>query len=284
MKSYIIVITFFFSVVFSNCGLAKIVTLKIDKNLVVSAEYTTGDNDKPLLIFIHGFLQTNEFSTVKRLFNAFSDEGYPVLAPNLSLGISNRVQSLACESIHLHSLDSDTKEIARWVSWSTEQGYSNIILVGHSAGSVNITAYLAGNPAPEVHKTILISLTHFGPGRPDAFETEADEKKALQLIENRQNSLADFALSYCKHYVTLPASFLSYYRWSANSVIQGIGVKSSTNYIIIGSADKRISKDWLNAMQEASGNVRVIEGANHFFDQAHEFDLYDMVESIINDS
>ncbi|MBE9564350.1 MAG: DUF1749 domain-containing protein, partial [Proteobacteria bacterium] len=155
--------------VYSGALSAETVSIKVSKNITSVAEYRLGEPNKPLLIFVHGFLQTRAFSTVDRLLNSLHDGGFPVLAPTLSLGISNRAQALPCESIHLHSLNSDTDELGRWVEWANKRGYKEIVLIGHSAGSVNISAYLAGKIHPAVKKSILISLTHYGPDRPAAF-------------------------------------------------------------------------------------------------------------------
>ena len=262
---------------------AETVSLKSSKDIISTAEYLAGDKDKPLLIFIHGFLQTRDFSTVDRLSETLHESDYSVLSPTLSLGISNRAQALPCESIHLHSLDSDTEEIDRWVNWGSEQGYRDIILIGHSAGSVNITAYLAKGAHIAVKKTVLISLTHFGPGRPAAFETEEHAEQARKMLSEGDAGLAKFALAFCKEYVTTAENFLSYYDWSAEEVLQTINGGLSEDYIIIGSKDERIGQEWVSSLKKASGKIIVIDGASHFFDQSHEFDLSDSVEEIISD-
>ena len=154
-------------------------------------------------------------------------------------------------------------------------------MIGHSAGSVNITAYLAQGVHPAVKKSILISLTYYGPGRPAAFETAAHAETAREMLEKGDNGLGKFALAFCKEYVTTPENFLSYYNWSDQAVLRAINVDTSQNYIIIGSADNRIGKKWINSLQEASERVVVIEGASHFFDQSYEFDLLDSVEELL---
>lgn len=192
---------------YSNIIRAEAVSLIVSQDITATAEHLSGDSDKPLLIFIHGFLQTRSFSTVERLFNSLNESGYPVLAPTLSLGVSNRAQALPCESIHLHSLDSDTDEIGQWVEWGSAKGYKDIVLIGHSAGSVNITGYLAGKTHPSVKKTILISLTHYGPDRPAAFETEAHARVARDMLKKGDDGLVKFALAYCKDYVSTVKKF-----------------------------------------------------------------------------
>ena len=51
--------------------------------------------------------------------------------------------------------------------------------------------------------------------------------------------------------------------------------------VIIGTHDKRLSKEWRNLLLSKGINVVFINGANHFFDKAHEFDLADSVESLL---
>lgn len=266
---------------FSSLLQADIISLEMDQDKVATAEYRPGEEDKPLLIFIHGFLQTRDFSTVRRLADAMLENNYSVLSPTLTLGISNRAKSLACESIHLHSLDQDAVEIARWIDWAQQQGHEDIILLGHSAGSATITAYLANADSPVVRKTILISLTYFGENSPVNFETSALAGKARDMLKNGENGVAPFALSYCKQYVTTPENFLSYYDWSEQPILDAISRGQLINHIILGSSDERINPQWLAALQKTRNPVVIIDGANHFFDQEHEFDLLDAVETIL---
>lgn len=271
---------------YTNMVYANIVSIEISKNIVSTAEFRGGDVDKPLVIFIHGFLQTRRFSTIKRLADSLNDVGYPILVPTLSLGISNRTQSLDCESIHLHSLDDEAFEIAQWVDWSNQQNYTEVILLGHSAGSVSITAYLSRNSNSSVKKTILTSLTYFGLDRPEAYSFENPQfaQKALSMIEHGNKAVDKFALSYCKEFITTAENYLSYYNWSFNEVIGAINNSISDIQIIIGSQDERISTSWLNALRESKGKVTIINGAFHFFDAEYEFDLLDAVESILTSS
>jgi len=268
-------------VFFISVAQAEQVSLTLPEDIVATAEYERGEPGRPLVIFIHGFLQTHEFSTVNRLHTAINQSGYPVLSPTLSLGISNRAQSIPCESIHLHSLDNDSYEIETWVKWAENKGYQDIILVGHSAGSVNITSYLARNHNRTVSKAILVSLTYYGPGRPAAFETEAHADKAREMLKQGDNSLQEFALAYCKKYVSTADKFLSYYNWSDDRIIEAIDRSRSKDYVIIGSADDRITQGWLNKLEKSTAEVIVIDEASHFFDKSQEFDLQDAVEDIL---
>jgi pimeloyl-ACP methyl ester carboxylesterase len=112
---------------------ADLVDMQTGPGMTTQAEYRLGDASKPLILFIHGFLQTRDFSTVKRLADALADNGYSTLSPNLSLGISKRARSIPCESIHLHSLDNSAREIALWVEWARANGHDRIVVLGHRA-------------------------------------------------------------------------------------------------------------------------------------------------------
>ncbi len=265
--------------------LAEIVTQPVAPGINAKADYLHGDDDRPLLVFMHGFLQTYHFTTVKRLSEALNEDGYSTLSPNLSLGINERVQSLPCEAIHLHSLSDAAQELNYWIDWAINQGHDDIILIGHSAGSIAITAYLYQGSQHQVNKTILISLTHFGPDQPASFETQVLAEKARAVPASRRDELAPYALSFCEKYVTTAENYLSYYDWSSEQVLRALKRSWTDNYIILGSSDQRISDIWTESLQLARGRIIMIDGANHFFDQAHEFDLLETVELILdNDS
>ena len=261
---------------------AEIVTQTVAPGIKAKAEYLYGEAEQPLLIFMHGFLQTYQFSTVKRLSEALHESGFSILSPNLSLAINERVQSLPCEAIHLHSLTDAAQELSLWVDWGVRRGHDEIILIGHSAGSIAITAYLDQGSQSQVKKTILISLTHFGPDQPASFETVQLARLARAVPLEQRQQLQSYALSFCEKYVTTPDHYLSYYDWSGEKVLQALQRSWTDNYIILGGNDQRISELWTKSLQLARGRIIMIEGANHFFDQAYEFDLLETVELILD--
>ena len=263
---------------------AEIVQQEMPGQLLASADYRPGENGKPLLLFIHAFLQTRDFPTSRRLAEALNEEGYPALSPTLSLGISDRRNSLPCESLHLHSIDQEVEEIARWVDWAVARGFDSIRLIGHSAGSVSVVAYLDGyrDRLPKaVDQAVLISLTYYGPGRPAAYETAELEQRARQLMQQGKNEPVPLALSFCEPYPTRPGDYLSYLRYTAERVQQILADSPVPTDVVLGGKDFRISKEWIDQLKNHSARVHIIEGANHFFDQSHEFDLLDVIGEII---
>ncbi len=257
------------------------VRLKTEEGLTARGLYAPGEPDRPAVLLLHGFLQTHDFPTVRRLADALNeDEGYPVLTPTLTLGIDDRSSSLACEAVQKHDMEQAVKEISAWVAWLIRRGHERMVLVGHSTGSVMITAYLE-RASPEVKQAILVSLTHFGP-RQAVFKKEAGE--ALSLARSRmddaktQEGLADFSIAYCRRYVTTPARILSYYAWNARKVLEALASSPVPVTVILGTKDKRMDGDWVASLEPLPRvRLKFVEGADHFFDAEHEFSLLEAV-------
>jgi len=260
---------------------AETIEQKLGNGLIATAEYHQGENKAPAILIIHGFLQTRESPTVANLFTALADAGYSVLAPTLSLGISHRKQSLACEAIHSHSMQVDLKEIDLWSRWLAKMASRKVILIGHSAGSVFQLAYLGGYPVDHIKNGILISLSYFGVAAA-SHETEADGLRARQHLKRGNMELGKYGLSYCKEYVTTAGNYLSYYDWQQKKLLTTMQKIKKPVTVIIGGSDQRISGSWVSSLKRTSSRIVTIEGAGHFFDNQYEFHLHEAIETILS--
>ena len=275
-----IIYTCIFLSLLSTSISAEIVKLE-NNNMVIVADYLEGTDKKNPVIILHGLLQTHEFSTVNRLATTLNESGYTVVSPTLSLGISNRKQSLSCEAIHTHSMDSDTAELKQWINWLQKKSGKKVNIIGHSAGGPTVLNYLEKNKNDIVKHVILISLAYYASG-PTAYETKEHEKMAHEHIMSTPGQIHNYALNYCKNYPSYAENFLSYYKWNTDKVSEVVGKFSHIISIIIGTEDKRIDSNWRINLNKKHHNVISIDGANHFFDQSHEFDLNDTIESLLN--
>ena len=272
-------ISYIFLLLITTATTAQTIQLK-NNNLMMNADYLEGSNTQNPVIILHGLLQTHQFSTVSRLATALNEAGYTVLSPTLSLGINNRKMSLSCEAIHTHSMNSDSDELKQWINWLKTKSGKDINLIGHSAGGPTILNYLETYKADVIKKVILISLSYYATG-PTANETEQHEKLAKKHIQSDSEKIHDYALNYCRSYPTYAKDFLSYYQWNTEKVTQAVGSFKDIITIIIGTGDKRIDSDWRKQLNKKYNNVISIEGANHFFDQSHEFELIDTIENLL---
>lgn len=264
---------------FKPC-LAEDIQLKTTTGNITSARFLTGDADNNPVLILHGFLQTNEFSTVQRLSTALHDSDYTVLSPTLSLGINNRKQSLSCEAIHTHTLDSDVSELKMWIDWLHAKTKMPVTLIAHSAGGTVMLKYMEEYGTGKLGKTILISLSYYASG-PEANETTEHEAKAIAALKSDNPQIEAYALNYCKSYPSYPQAFLSYYNWNRSKTEASVKKFNKHISIIVGTDDKRIDDDWKFQLQKIPANMILIDGANHFFDQAHEFDLTDSIETLL---
>ncbi|MBI3778928.1 MAG: alpha/beta fold hydrolase [Gammaproteobacteria bacterium] len=261
-------------------GRAETLRLQSPDGKYLNAEYHRGDTRRPALLVLHGFLQTNEFHTTQGLISNFSMLGYTVIGPNFSLGISDRRQSMQCQAPHNHSFEDDLREIDFWVGWLKNQGYSRVIIVGHSWGSQHALGYVEAYPQAPVAAVIAVSLVR----TEQAAKVQAGQVAKAQAREARRDtSLQPYALSFCKTFMATPRSYLSYAHWDDKHVIDSLARLQERKlpvYAVIGSKDNRIDDEWLRELRR-NAQVSVIEGANHFFSSIHEFDLSDRIEALL---
>lgn len=275
-------LVFIMSMLLSAASSAELVEFKDASGLTLTAEYQGEAETEASVIILHGFLQTRDFGTVERLANALYDTGYAVLRPTLSLGLDRRKQSLSCEAIHNHSIDQDADEVKQWIDWMVAKHNRPVVLIGHSAGGGVLLKYIESRNNADVSHSILISISYADPG-PRTFETEDLANKARQVLASGKDKLDDYALNYCKSYPTFAAHFLSYYEWGRGKIMDVLGQYAEEITVVLGSGDTRIDAEWRELLHKEFENTVVIDGANHFFDQAHEFDLNDAIEEIINE-
>ena len=259
---------------------SEFITQKQPNGMNATAQWLAGDEDQKVVLILHGFLQTRDFFTVRRLGDALNELGYNVLLPSLTLGIDNRKKSLACEAIHTHSLAQDVKEIGNWVDWLHQTMGKKVTLIGHSAGSLELLAYLSEEPSPPVDQAILISLIAFAQG-PIAKENEAERQRALKEAARDGNALSNYRLAYCDRYTTTPDNYLSYMAWNGNKTLENLNNLAVVPTIVLGGEDRRLGDDWLPAVRQTGAEVMLIPGAGHFFDHEYEFDLMDGVVELL---
>jgi pimeloyl-ACP methyl ester carboxylesterase len=256
--------------VFPAAAHAVIVQQEMHPGISANAEYLIGERSKPAVLLLHGFLQTRDFPTVATLARGLQDAGYTVLSPTLSLNIPSRSQSLACEAVHKHSLDDDVAEIRRWVNWLKARGHHAIVLLGHSFGSMQLLAYLSLNPDAAVKGLIGASLieAQIGPVSRPALIAQLENR-----VSGKQRALVTHPLSFCRKYASTPEGLLSYVRWDQPRLLSALKQTPVSVKLIMGDADEMLGRNWIKALKHVQTPMVIVQGANHFMDGQHEFDL-----------
>ena len=140
MKLFSLFFLLWLAIITTNTN-AEVVETRLAKGITVTAEYHAASKGKPTVVLLHPFLQTRHFPVIRELTNHLSKNGFGVLAPTLSLGISHRRQGLACEAIHTQTFDQNIEEISAWMQWLENRGIDNIIGAGHGMGSTMMLAF-----------------------------------------------------------------------------------------------------------------------------------------------
>lgn len=264
---------------------AKVVSQKIESlKLDVEAAYLQGDQDKPAVLILHGFLTTDKFHTISAMASALNDEGFTVLSPTLSLDVNKRKNSVKCNSLHTHTLEKDIIEIGDWINWLEEKGHKQVILVGHSSGSLELLEYQNKYKDPRVKSMAFTSIFYLKGQELGTIQQEID--LAEKMISSAKKRPHKYSFLFCKNnYYATPESYLSYLKFDRNYVLESVRNLKISSYAIMGGADKRyksVGESWLSELEKTGINLVVIEGANHFFSSEHEFDLQDQLVAIIN--
>lgn len=248
---------------------------QLDNGLTANAEYhATQGRDAVLLL--HGFLATHHFPTIQRLADELKDNGFAVLAPTLTLGITDRRTSLPCSALHLHTMEQTLDEIRWWVDWLAGQGYANLYLVGHSAGSLQALAYSLDDPNPAVRRLILTSLVALErlPGTEPA---GASASQARAWLAQGDDRIAQYDISFCHgSFAAPPQVYLSYHAWDRERVARALADTRLPTTVIVGSNDQRFTgTTWLTTLRKTAPVLHVLPDSNHFFDGMGEFALLD---------
>ncbi|NNF97676.1 MAG: alpha/beta hydrolase, partial [Halobacteria archaeon] len=157
----------------------------------------------------------------------------------------------------------------------------HIVLIGHSSGSLELLAYLNKNPAPAVKKLIATSLVYADGFNPTAL-VEQQIAEAQQKHRQGDRSLQSYTLSYCRGNFIAPAYvYLSYTAWTQERVLAALKQSPVPVSIIMGGKDERFQESWVQELQQTGAEVIIINGASHFFDSHHEFDLHDAILSLL---
>ncbi len=273
-------------IVLLGCGAAAVVSstpaataqLALPSGLTVNAEYLDGDRKLPALLVLHGFLQNAQFLRTQSVIDGLSTLGYPVLGPNLSLGIHNRRQTLQCEAVHKHTLAEDVAEIDAWVNWLRGKGHQSVIVIGQSFGSQHAVAYQSQHHHPAVAAIVTSSLARV---ETDMRKVATQVTAARAMSARRDTRLKTFEINYCRRFVGTAESYLSYAEWTDAKVLDAVAAIKVPVYAILGGRDKRVGEQWIADLENAGARVIVIPDANHFFSATHEFDLLDAIGTVL---
>lgn len=265
--------------------------LTLNANMELAAGKTARDG---MIVITHAGLANRNMELYVALQKLLKEKGYSTLAINLSLGLNNRHGMYDCNVTHRHRYADASNEIGDWLAWLSSHGTQRVVLLGHSRGGAETALYAAQRDNPVVQAVILLA--------PDTRETndaaayEARYNKPLaptlamaQKLLNQgkgQTVLPHTDFLYCPDTTVSAETFVSYYgadpRLDSAYLIPKI--KKPTLVLIAGS-DEVVKNDQKFASL-ADGKhiqVRVIDGADHFFRDLNADDAADAMSAFLHE-
>ena len=251
--------------------------------LLLRGLYVDGNKNKPAVIHIHGFqgdFYTNEF--VKRISERLHEENIGFVSiQNRGTGVESEIYTTTEKGWTMGGasyelLEEAYLDIDAWIRFLLDQGYKEIILEGHSLGTMKIVRYLfEGNYVGKVKKLILLApfdimqlLNDATKGKWKEYlkiaEQKVEEGKGMEIIPEHFLDVKMSYQTYVSHhrqddYVRMFAVHDGNYKFPLLNKIN-IPVK-----IIVGTDDPYFHPANTKKPQEALdlllGNIKISEGA-----------------------
>lgn len=263
--------------------------LTLNANLeTVAAGWQKG----PVVLMTHGTLAHGGMEIMQALQAALKDRGISSLSITLSLGLDDRRGMYECATPHRHRHTDAVDEIGAWLGWLRGQGAEKVVLLGHSRGGNQTARYAAANPDAPAAKVILLApSTYVADQAAQEYEKRYGRPLAEVLDRARQLAAAgqgstllepvDFL--YCAKTSAAAATFLSYYAPDERMDTPHLLPEIKAPVLVIAGGDDEVVKGLPEKVQPLADGQRVqlkvIDGADHFFRDLYAEDVADAIQA-----
>jgi pimeloyl-ACP methyl ester carboxylesterase len=266
-------------------------TITLDK-LKLTGLYSSGEKSKPAIILIHGFtgdFYTNDFLQVIQEKLA-ADNIASIAIQNRGTGVHTEFHKVDGSGVFIGSffekLEEAHLDITAWIKFLLDQGYTEIILAGHSLGTFKTIRYLfEGEYKDKVSKIILLA-----PFDKNGFIERKTNGKTKEYVEIAKTKTAegrgeeiipkyyeDFAMSY-QNFVSwydesdLGSTF-EFYKYGKYDfpILKKISIPVQ---VIVGDKDEYFYIPELSTIEDAKNSLKenikdldlnIIEGSLHSY-------------------
>ena len=300
MKNLILILTIFLPL--DAISESQIIILQNEKSKELHGVLDFhNDRRKDVILLVHGTLGHQKMEIIDSIKSMLSENQIDSLSINLSYGEELRENSFfSCDKSHRHLESSSIDELLKWYKYLRTQKYSNIYLLGHSRGGLNVlqlSEIISHNNIGHVKGLFLLApvsdtLNDY------ILEYEAkgvDLKSKINGMVNRvktndnQSNTIDFL--YCNDSSVSDSSFLSYYYLTdipqshpyGTDLVTLLNRANFKTYVFTGSSDELVPLTHSRVEQVKHNNVTsfLIEDADHFFRDLYMDDVMEVVLEII---
>jgi pimeloyl-ACP methyl ester carboxylesterase len=268
--------------------------LSLNANLeTAGADWQKG----PVALMTHGTLAHGGMEIMQTLQTALKDRGISSLSITLSLGLDDRQGMYDCATPHTHRHTDAVDEIGAWLGWLQSQGATKVALLGHSRGGNQTARFAAAHADAPFTAVILVAPQTWDAG----YAAEDYQKRygkplqetlarAGQLVADGKGGtmLEHVDFMYCADTSTSAAAFVSYYapdeRMDTPRLVPEI---KAPVLVVAGGADDTVKGLVEKAQPLADGTrvqLKVVDGADHFFRDLYAEDVADAVQALLEGS
>ena len=258
--------------------------LVLNANLEIAADKQMKDG---FILITHGGLLHRGNETIVYLQKLFKERGYNSLAINLSLGLNNRHGNYDCKVTHRHLNQDAAAEIGAWMAWLQAQGAQRVALLGHSRGGAQTALYVAEQDHPLVLAVVLMAPATLANNDAAEYQKRYGKPlaptlaKAQKLVQAGQGAktLPHVGVMTCADTTVSAAAFVSYFgepdRVDTPTLIRAF---KKPVLVVVANADEIVQGLEKKIAPLTDGQrvqMKVIEGADHFFRDLYADDTVD---------
>lgn len=247
------------------------------------------DKSKPFFLILHGTFAWHGMELPSTLQSLLLEEGYGSLAMTLSLNEDNRTGFFDCSHLISSKHGDAQQEISVWIKYLNDQGYNNILLIGHSRGGAQMAEFALRNPS-QLSKVFLIApMTWDKKQVHDSFNQQS--KLSIDIIfdyikTGKITQLSKQKILHCDDATITADAFRSYYQEAPQKdTPQLLSITKVATRVYLGAEDPSITDSFIAKKSFYENNSEVsyliIEDADHYFrDFAAEDIISDIIETI----
>jgi pimeloyl-ACP methyl ester carboxylesterase len=264
-------------------------------SLNANLETTGADWQKgPVVLMTHGQLAHAGMEIMQTLQTAMKDRGVSSLSITLSLGIDNRSGMYDCKVPHNHQHDDAIDEIGAWLGWLQAQGVAKAALLGHSRSGNQAARFALARPDAPVAAVILIAPQVWTAGATaQDYEKRYGKPLAAPLARAQQlvaegkgkTMLEHVDFLFCPDTSVTAATFLSYYGPDERFDTPRLLPQIKPPVLIVAGSEDQVVKGLIEKVEPLADGQRVqlkvVDGADHFFRDLYAEDVADAVRAML---
>jgi pimeloyl-ACP methyl ester carboxylesterase len=268
------------------------ITIPSKNNTQLIGELFNSTESDSVFFIVHGARSHKGMEIIQSLSSRLNEEGFDILAINLSYGFDRREDKfLDCDIEHKHSEHDSVMEIVDWYNYLENIGYTKINFIGHSRGAYNVIQALSIIDKPNINTYLLAPTIDTYQGTKEYYENELNIPYQSIINSNEDYFIKDkyglINFLFCENVNVSARTFRSYLDFSNNkdlypftyNIIDLLNSSELSSVIFSGNQDEILEDTYkkYNLIQNPNVKTVIIDEAGHFFRDIYLDDVIDVI-------